>query len=170
MRIRTLLASAAIAATSLAVVAGPAAADHTKGKKILGLDLTVEAAVAAADGFGIAPEGTSGTGDMYINAGQERFCFFSDITTTDDADFAAIHLHEKDADSANPQTGPVVIDLTSLITEEADGTAGCVEADTQLLREVLSAPSDYYINAHFVVDGVDGIPVIRANFDNNGNA
>lgn len=171
MRMRTLATVAATAAIGLATVAGPAAADHTKGKKYLDLDLTREAAAAADDGFGVAPEGTSGTGNMYINAGQERFCFFSDIETPEDVTFDAIHLHEKDADSDNPLTGPVVINLTGLIVDsdedgQTDGTRGCVTADKKLLRDVLREPSDYYINAHF--EGIG--PVIRANFDHNGNA
>ncbi len=160
MRIRTLLASAAIAATSLAMVAGPAAADHTKGKKYLDVELTREAAIAADDGFGVAPEGSSGEGAVYLNHGQERFCAFFDFELPEGVSIVAMHLHEKED---GEQNGPPVIFLDSLIAEDGQSSSGCVTGDREFIRGVLSAPSDYYINAHTSVDAT----VIRTELGQN---
>ena len=73
MRIRHLLATAAVAAMTLGVAAGPASADHTKGKKYLDVELTRDAAIEAGDDFGAAPEGTRGSGALYVNHGRQIF-------------------------------------------------------------------------------------------------
>ncbi len=160
MRIRTILASAAIAATSLALVAGPAAADHTKGKKYLDVQLTRDAAIEAGDNFGVAPEGSSGEGAVYLNHGQERFCAFFDFDLPEDVSIVALHLHEK---AEGSQNGGVVVNLGGLLAEDGQSSQGCVEADREFIRGVLSAPSDYYINAHTSA----GATVIRTEFGQN---
>lgn len=149
MRIRDVLATAAAATMALAVTAGPAAADHTKGKKYLDVDLTRQAAIEAGDNFGAAPAGSSGEGALYLNHGQERFCAFLDFELPDDLGIAALHLHEK-ADGS--QNGPVVIDLSSLIAEDGLSSEGCVTGDREFIRGVLSEPDEYYVNAHVDTD------------------
>ena len=47
MRIRTILVSTAAAAVTLAALAGPAAADHTKGKKCLDFELPEDVQIVA---------------------------------------------------------------------------------------------------------------------------
>lgn len=166
MRLRTPAIALTAAVLSAGMLAGPAEADHTKGKKYRDFELTTAAAAAAEDEFGVAPEGSFGEGAMYLNAGKERFCLFLDFDVPEDYTVAALHLHEKDPSSANPQTGPIVIDASSLIT---DGTAseGCVTGDRATLRGVLSEPDDYYVNAHYS-DGTPGeLPVIRGNIGRN---
>ena len=172
MHVRKTIAIGVAAAGFLAMGIGTAQADHTKGKKYLDVELTREAAIAADDGFGIAPEGTAGSGAMYLNHGQERFCLFLDFETPDDVDIIAMHLHEKSAED-NPQTGPVVIDASPLLRDEdgallfdEDGdqiSRGCVSGDREFLRGVLSEPDEYYVNAHTS----DGLTVIRANIGQN---
>jgi|GEM_PF-6582163 len=166
MRIRTILASTAIAAVGLAALAGPAAADHTKGKKYLDLDLTREAAIAADDSFGVAPEGSSGEGAMYLNHGQERFCLFLDFELPQDVEIVGLHLHEKETGS---QSGPVVIQASGLIADDGLSAQGCVTGDREFLRGVLSEPDDYYINAHtddVTTDGLD-LTVVRTEIGRN---
>lgn len=163
MHIRTTTTVLAVAMLLLGLIAGPASADHTKGKKYLDIQLTREAAIEADDGFGIAPEGTSGSGAMYLNHGQERFCLFLDFELPADVTIVALHLHEKDPASANPQTGPVAIDASPLLVDGGTASQGCVEGDREFLRGVLSSPDEYYINAHTT----DGASVIRANIGQN---
>lgn len=157
MRFQKILATAATAAMALAVTAGPAAADHTKGKKYLDASLTREAAVAAEDPFGVAPAGSSGEGAFYLNHGQDRFCAFLDFDLPDGVTMVALHVHEK---APGTQNGGVVIQLSDLISEDGQSTAGCVTADREFLRGILSSPDDYYVNAHTN----EGLSVIRTEF------
>lgn len=163
MKIRALTLALLMAVLSVVLFAPTASADHTKGKKYLDVTLTRDAAIAADDGFGIAPEGTAGAGAMYLNHGQERFCLFLDFEAPEGVTIIALHLHEKDADSANPQTGPVVIDVSGQISEDGLSSSGCVIADREFLRGVLSSPDEYYVNAHTS----DGLTVVRANIGQN---
>ena len=156
MRIRSILASTAIAAVGLAALAGPAAADHTKGKKYLDLDLTREAAIAANDNFGVAPEGSSGEGAMYLNHGQERFCLSLEFELPQDVEIVALHLHEK---APGSQNGPVVVQASGLLAEDGQSAEGCTTGDREFLRGVLSSPEDYYINAH--TDDVTTVDVLE---------
>lgn len=160
MRFRKMLAGAAIAATSLAMVAGPAAADNTKGKKYLGLELTRQAAIDAGDNFGVAPEGSSGEGAMYLNHGQERFCVDLDFDLPEGVAIVALHLHEK---APGAQNGGVVIQASGLLAGDGQSAAGCVEGDREFLRGVLSEPSEYYINAHTN----QGLTVVRTELGRN---
>ena len=164
MRIRHLLATAAVAAMTLGVAAGPASADHTKGKKYLDVELTREAAIEAGDSFGVAPEGTSGEGALYLNAGQDRFCVDLDFEVPEGVTFAAIHLHEK---APGSQSGPVVVQLSGTI--DGDTADGCADADREFLRGVLTSPDEYYVNAHFVGEGIEAgeLPVVRTEIGRN---
>lgn len=162
MRLRTLFTALAAAVLSVGVAAAPASADHTKGKKY-DLELTRAAAIAVNDPFGIAPEGTSGSGTLSLNPGQERFCLNLDFTVPEGTTIVAMHLHEKDADGANPQVGPIVVDATSLINDAGDASSGCVSADRSVLRGVLMDPDDYYVNAHTS----DDLSVVRGNLGRN---
>ena len=168
MKIRTLAIGAA-AAGILALTAGPAQADHTKGKKYLDLELTPQAAVEADDPFGAAPEGSVGTGAMYLNHGQERFCLFLDFELTEGVQIVALHLHEK---APGEQNGGIAIDATELISQE-DGlsTSGCLSAERTELRGVLSNPEDYYINAHTNADDPEAefrdLSVVRTELSHN---
>ncbi|MFP5322476.1 MAG: CHRD domain-containing protein [Acidimicrobiia bacterium] len=159
MKLRTAIVGVAAAAGLLALTAGPAQADHTKGKKYLDLELTREAAIAAEDPFGAAPEGSSGEGAMYLNHGQERFCLFLEFELPPDVEIVALHLHEK---APGTQNGDIAIDATQLIAD-ADSTTGCMSADREEIRGVLSNPEDYYINAHTSVDAT----VVRTELDRN---
>lgn len=163
MKLRTIPVALAAAALSVGLVASPASADHTKGKKYRDFDLTRSAAIAANDPFGIAPAGTSGSGAMYLNAGKQRFCLFLDFELPADTRMVAMHLHEKDADGANPQVGPIVVDASSLLNDEGTASSGCVSADRSVLRGVLSEPGDYYVNAHTS----DSLSVVRGNIGRN---
>ena len=162
MNLRTLPAALAVAALSVGLVASPAHADHTKGKKYRDFELTRSAAAAVNDPFGVAPAGTSGEGAMYLNAGKKRFCLFLDFEVPEGNAIVAMHLHEKDADGANPQVGPIVIDASSLLNEDGTASSGCVSADRSVLRGVLSSPDDYYVNAH-----TQDLSVVRGNIGQN---
>ncbi len=163
MKIRTAVTAVSAAVISASLVAAPASADHTKGKKYRDFELTRSAAIAADDGFGIAPEGTSGDGAMYLNNGKKRFCLFLDFEVPEGTSIVALHLHEKDPESDNPQTGPVVIDASSLLADGGTASRGCVTGDREFLRGVLSEPDEYYVNAHTN----DNLTVIRGDIGRN---
>ncbi len=165
MRTRKVLTTAAAGLTALAIVALPADAAHTKGKKLHGLQLTAAAAQAANDGFGVLAD-TSGSATLYLNHGQDRVCIRAEF---DGQEIVALHIHEKDADSDNPQTGPVVVDFAAALDAD-DPATDTQEADVCLtgqdnrdtIRGILSTPDEYYINAH----GPD-LSVIRTNLGHN---
>lgn len=162
MRFRNLLAGAAIAATSLALVAGPAAArpDQPSGKAYQGLELTRQAAIDAGDNFGVAPEGSSGEGAMYLNHGQRQFCLDLEFDLPEGVSILALHLHEK---APGAQNGGVVIQASGLLAGDGQSADGCVEGDREFIRGVLSEPSEYYINAHTNV----GLTVVRTEIGRN---
>lgn len=85
------------------------------------------------------PDG-SGTAALRLNVGQGTVCFrvvVEDIQTA-----TAAHIHEADAGTA----GPVVVGLGA---PDANGNfIGCVNADRELIREILMDPSGYYVNVH----------------------
>ncbi|MCO8128999.1 CHRD domain-containing protein [Acidimicrobiia bacterium EGI L10123] len=159
MKLRTLAVGAA-ATGILALTAAPAQADHTKGKKYFDLELTPQAAVDADDPFGAAPEGSVGTGAMYLNHGQERFCLFLDFDLPEDVQIVALHLHEK---APGEQNGGIAIDASDLIVDGGESTTGCMTGDRDSLRGVLSDPDEYYINAHTNED----LTVVRTELGRN---
>lgn len=159
MKLRTLAVGAA-AAGILALTAAPAQADHTKGKKYFDLELTPQAAVDANDPFRPAPDGSSGEGAMYLNAGQERFCLFLEFDLPGDLRIDALHLHEK---APGEQNGGIAIDASQLIVEDGQSSTGCLTGDRESLRGVLSDPGDYYINAHTSAD----LTVVRTELGRN---
>lgn len=144
MKLRFLAVGVA-AAGVLALTAGPAQADHTKGKKYLDLELTREAALEAGDSFGAAPEGSSGSGAMYLNPGQERFCLFLDFELPEGVEIVALHLHEK---VPGTQNGGVAIDAGTLLADDGQSSSGCVAGPREELEGLLSSPEEYYVNAH----------------------
>jgi hypothetical protein len=160
MKLRTALAGVALGTGLITAVAAPAQADHTKGKKYFDLELTREAAIEAGDNFGPAPENTSGAGAMYLNAGQERFCLFLDFEVPDGVQIVALHLHEK---APGAQNGPVAIDVTSRLAADGRSSSGCVAGPRETLRDLLSDPDEYYINAHTNQD----LTVVRTELGHN---
>lgn len=168
MKLRNIAVGAVAAAGMLALTAAPAQADHTKGKKYFDLELTRQAAIDANDNFGPAPVGSSGAGDMYLNAGQERFCLFLDFDLPEGVEVIALHLHEK---APGTQNGPIVIEASDLVAEDGKSSSGCVTGDREFLRGVLSEPDQYYINAHTNVDDpeteIQGFSVVRTELGHN---
>lgn len=160
-RVLTVIASTVM---TLGLLAGPVSADHTKGKKFRDVSLTRAAAIEAGDPFGVAPEGSSASGALYLNHGKNRFCAFLDFEIPTGFALVALHVHEKAPGTMN---GPVVIDLSSTIDGSSAG--GCVTAARDSLRGILSSPGDYYVNAHIddTTTAALELTVVRTEFGHN---
>lgn len=84
------------------------------------------------------PDGT-GTAVITLNHGQGELCF--ELTVTDIEPANAAHIHV----GAVGVPGPVVVGLTA----PTDGSSsGCVAVDQELLKAIMQAPSQYYVNVH----------------------
>ena len=83
----------------------------------------------------------SGTARITINVGQGEVCYALSVTGIAlPATGAHIHVGEADA------SGGVVVGLQS---PGATGTSsGCVSADADLLKQIVSNPGGYYVNVH----------------------
>jgi hypothetical protein len=188
---RTLTRSLGVVATgalALALVAAhPAGSGDPgpEGNRGKNLDLTTQAAIDADDGTFGAFEGASGDVKLWVDQRNDRVCMNGTFDFDEEGfEVNALHIHEKDRDSANPQTGPVVASWDSYIAFRGGGITElnwCVgEGDDgftlEQVRDLLNEAEDYYINAHIAQE--DGsIPVIRAELDKsqkpqggNGNA
>lgn len=84
------------------------------------------------------PDGT-GWARFWMNPGQGEVCY--DYTVNGVATLAAAHIHVAPAGVA----GPVVIPTPPT---RSDGGTGCVNADRDLIRAILTHPSAYYFNVH----------------------
>ncbi len=98
---------------------------------------------AALDGKSEVPEvgnlGGFGTAILSVNVGQSRLCF--DIQVAGIETPTGAHIHRGAAGTA----GEVAVDLTGASNGEL---AGCAEAGSELLREMLTDPGGFYVNVH----------------------
>jgi hypothetical protein len=132
MRIRTFvicLGAGLLSALALSVVAG---ADD--GGRPLATTLT---GAAEAPGPG-DPDG-SGTATIRLNLGRGEVCF--ELAVSGIAPATASHIHV--APAGVP--GPVVVPLAP----PTSGTSsGCVAADSDLIKNIVKNPQEYYVNVH----------------------
>lgn len=81
----------------------------------------------------------SGTASVRINPGQGQVCY--ELTVKDIQTATAAHIHAGAAGVA----GPVKVGLTAA----ADGSwKGCVDADKELVKDIMQNPGNYYVNVH----------------------
>lgn len=94
---------------------------------------------AAAVRPGPGTEGATGRATLRLNMGQERVCYEISISGTQRPTEAHVHLGEPS------RSGPVVITLGTPV----DGSAeGCLDTNRALVRDLLEAPGDYYVDVH----------------------
>lgn len=128
--------SLSIAALALAGAAGFALAQGDEAGRRITVQMTGATEVPGPGD----PDG-SGTAVFRLNAGQERVCFELSVQNITLPTVGA-HIHRGDAGVA----GPIVVPLTP---PDEDGTSdGCVTADRQLIRDILTNPSAFYVNVH----------------------
>jgi hypothetical protein len=117
----------------VALVALTGAANAAGGGRPFRLELSGAAENPPAD-----PDG-SGAATIRLNPGRERICF--SITVEDIAPATAAHIHEAPVGS----NGPVVVGLAP----PTDGSSsGCVDAERDLIFEIMADPEEYYVNVH----------------------
>lgn len=80
------------------------------------------------------PDG-SGFASIWLNHGQGRVCW--EITHADIATPFAAHIHAAPAGV----NGPVVVPLDP-------NNPGCVDADQDLIKDIIQNPEQYYVNVH----------------------
>jgi hypothetical protein len=90
------------------------------------------------------PDGI-GFATLRLNPGTSQVCFdirVENITLP----ATGAHIHEAPAGSP----GPIVVGLTA--PDENGSSSGCVDADRELILEIIRNPEDYYINVHTLPD------------------
>jgi hypothetical protein len=97
----------------------------------------------AAEVPGPGDANATGTASLILNPGQEEVCL--DISWADvDGEVFAGHIHVGGATVA----GPVVITLFTGSFSGTDSVSGCVTADRDLIRAIITNPEGYYVNVH----------------------
>lgn len=87
------------------------------------------------------PDG-SGTEPLRRNPGGEDICFELRVSNIQLLAIGA-HIHRAPAGIA----GPIIVPLPSPTGEV---TTGCVSAERDLIREIMSNPAQFYVNVHTV--------------------
>lgn len=88
---------------------------------------------------GPGTEGASGTATLRLEVGQERVCYTLSVAGTQRPSSAHVHLGEAS------RSGPVVLTLGT----PAQGSAeGCLDTNRALVRDLIEAPADYYVDVH----------------------
>ena len=141
---RQSFAFAAIALLALVAFSIPAWADD--GGRPLAATLTGE---AEAPGPG-DPDG-SGTAALTLNPGTGKVCYEILVEGIGEPvepgpGVGSAHIHAGPAGVA----GPVVVDLkvTWVSTNGGFASSGCVDADRNLILDILQNPEQYYVNVH----------------------
>ena len=132
MMVKTIVTVGALAGAGL--LGATYVSSNQQGGRPLRADLT-----AAAVRPGPGTDGASGTVTLRLNLGQERVCYEVSVTGPQRPTAAHVHLGEAS------RSGPVVMTLGT----PADGRAeGCLDANRALVRDLLEAPGDYYVDVH----------------------
>lgn len=84
------------------------------------------------------PDGR-GRAELRINPGQGQVCFT--LTVSGIGTPTAAHIHRAVAG----QAGPIVVTLTA---PSGGSSKDCVNADRELLKNIVQNPSNYYVNVH----------------------
>jgi hypothetical protein len=122
------------------------------------LSLLALASVAAAAGFGGRPlsaeltgaaevpgpgdEDGSGAIKLRLNPGLEQICW--DYSVADVSMITAAHIHEAPAGVA----GGVIVPLFPPLPDADGNSSGCVDADRELILDIIQNPEEYYVNVH----------------------
>jgi CHRD domain len=88
------------------------------------------------------PDG-SGTAMLELNPGTGQVCWeiqVSDITLP----AIAAHIHKAPVGVA----GPVVVPLFPPVPDESGFSSGCMNADRELIKDIIQHPEGYYVNVH----------------------
>lgn len=83
------------------------------------------------------PDG-SGTAEVVLDSAEGTVCFTIEVENI--AEAGAAHIHTGAAGTA----GPPVVDFDV----PNNGLSGCVDADSGVIDDILSSPSEYYVNVH----------------------
>jgi hypothetical protein len=108
--------------------------DGARGGRPLSTTLT-----GAAEVPGPGDADGSGTAVLTFNPGQEQVCF--ELTVSGIAPASAAHIHE--APAGVP--GPVVVPLQA---PTSGSSIGCVQANRDLIVDIIEHPEEYYVNVH----------------------
>ena len=133
MHKRMLLMMSMVMGLSLMLVGTTVAQDPVDTKTTFKATLTGEAERSPAGGD---PDG-DGTATVTLNATTGEACWEIAVTGMDQP--AAAHIHRGTAEVV----GPVVVPFGQTFQAQ-----GCGTADGALIREIVAAPADFYVNVH----------------------
>jgi hypothetical protein len=133
---RSKLLQILLAASLVLAFASIAALGGLGGRK-LSAELTGAAEVPGpgdADGSGFVT--------LRLNPGLEQVCW--DYSVADVDPITAAHIHEAPAGVA----GGVVVPLFPPLPDADGNSSGCVDADRELILDIIKNPEEYYVNVH----------------------
>lgn len=104
-----------------------------QGAKPLSASLTSDAVP------GKGATGASGSATVDVSMGQEQLCYTISVAGLQGATAAHIHL------GAEGSAGPAVVTLG---TPSSGSAKGCQNVNRALVRDLLEAPGDYYVDVH----------------------
>ena len=98
-------------------------------------------AMLTGEAEGPGPGDPDGTGEAFVtlNPGLREGCF--QLSVSNIAPATAAHIHEAPEGVA----GPVVV---GLIPPTSGFSSGCVNADRDLIKDIIQNPSEFYVNVH----------------------
>jgi hypothetical protein len=110
------------------------------------------ALTGAAEVPGPGDPDATGQADITLNQGLNQVCF--DLSWENvDGTVAAAHIHVGAADTFGGVVVPLFLDQMFAGTDEA---SGCVEASSELIKDIRQDPSNYYVNVHSLPSFVAG--------------
>ena len=83
--------------------------------------------------------GASGSAEVRASLGQEEVCYELSLTNVDGATAAHVHL------GGAGSSGPAVI---TFAVPSGGSSKGCVNVNRALVRDLIEAPGDYYVDVH----------------------
>lgn len=83
------------------------------------------------------PEDATGSLTLTFDAARNQVCFGFDA---EGVEIGSAHIHS----GAEGEAGPVVLGLV----DDGGELGGCVDADAEVIDEILANPANYYVQAH----------------------
>ncbi len=115
------------------------------GGRPLSTTLSGSEECTAAGVCGVGDPDGSGFAELRLNPGQEQVCFTLEVANIPlPAGAAGAHIHA----APSGTNGPIVVPLLAPGQPDAATESGCVDADRELILDIMLNPEHYYVNVH----------------------